>query len=170
MLKYLKNNFVLAALISLILVVFVYVERRNSDKKNNHKSIKDMVFWAKLFGACYALVLLVLLMKDKCPLSGGSCASKCVTSGGASASGGGSVSQPSSSRFSLSSLKNKFSSPKAPWSPPANNVSSAVPQNVTPSVPATTSFSTPSAASNVGTGSELKVIDLNNVNISDPDF
>jgi hypothetical protein len=168
MLKYLKNNFVLAALISVILVVFVYVERRNSDKKNNHKSIKDMVFWAKLFGASYALVLLVLLMKDKCPLSGGSCASKCVTSGGAS--GSVSASQPSSSRFSLSSLKNKFSSPKAPWSSPANNVSSATPQNVAPTVSATTSFSTPSAPSNVGTGSELKVIDLNNVNISDPDF
>ena len=62
MLKILGNNFALAAVVSLILVLVVFIERRNSDKKNNTKSIKDWVFWARLYGASYLLVLLVQLV------------------------------------------------------------------------------------------------------------
>ena len=65
MLKLLGNNFILSGVIALILVIVVFVERRNSDKKNNHKSIKDWVFWGKLFGVSYLLVLLVLLMNTR---------------------------------------------------------------------------------------------------------
>ena len=154
MLKYLGNNFVLSGVISLVLVIAVYVERRNSDKKTGQKSIKDLVFWAKLFGIGYVLVLAVLLMKDKCPISGGCSGGSC---------------------FSLGSLKNKLggASSSAPWSgggaalstsasvPPATNVvKSAVGAPAVPQVKA------PASVSDSG----LKVIDLNNVNIGDPDF
>jgi hypothetical protein len=157
MLKYLGNNFVLAGVISLVLVIAVYIERRTSDKKNGHQSIKDWVFWAKLFGIGYVLVLVVLLMKDKCPLSGGSCSN-----------GSGSCG------FSLSSLKNKLPSASAPWgsssgggsSNAATSVSSpevsVPPMNVRPQVQA------PVVSKPADPG--LKVIDLNNVNIGDPDF
>lgn len=153
MLKYLGNNFVLSGVISLVLVIAVYVERRNSDKKTGQKSIKDLVFWAKLFGIGYVLVLAVLLMKDKCPISGGCSGGSC---------------------FSLGSLKNKLggASSSAPWSgegaafsasasvPAATNVVKAVGASAVPKVQA------PASVSDSG----LKVIDLNNVNIGDPDF
>ena len=153
MLKYLGNNFVLSGVISLVLVIAVYVERRNSDKKTGQKSIKDLVFWAKLFGIGYVLVLAVLLMKDKCPLSGGCSGGSC---------------------FSLGSLKNKLGggASSAPWSgegaalsasasvPATTNVVKAVGAQAVPQVQA------PASVSDSG----LKVIDLNNVNIGDPDF
>ena len=155
MLKYLGNNFVLSGVISLVLVIAVYVERRNSDKKTGQKSIKDFVFWAKLFGIGYVLVLAVLLMKDKCPLSGGCSGGSC---------------------FSLGSLKNKLggASSSAPWSGGGAALSASA------SVPAATNVvksgvgaaqtvpqvQAPASVSDSG----LKVIDLNNVNIGDPDF
>lgn len=152
MLKYLGNNFVLSGVIALILVIAVYIERRTSDKKNGHQSIKDFVFWGKLFGIGYILVLGVLLMKDKCPLSRG-CSSESGSCG-----------------FSLSSLKNKLSkSSPAPWSSSggggSSNPSASVGQ---PQV----SMSAPVQAPSVTRASDsgLKVIDLNNVNIGDPDF
>ena len=158
MLKYLGNNFVLAGVIALVLVITVYIERRTSDKKNGHQSIKDWVFWAKLFGIGYLLVLVVLLMKDKCPLSGGNCSSDSGSCG-----------------FSLSSLKSKLPSASAPWgsSSGGGGTSNAVtgvasadvsvpPMNVRPPVQA------PVVSKPADPG--LKVIDLNNVNIGDPDF
>ena len=153
MLKYLGNNFVLSGVIALILVIAVYIERRTSDKKNGQQSIKDFVFWAKLFGIGYVLVLVVLLMKDKCPLSGG-CSSESGSCG-----------------FSLGSLKNKF--PKtASWSGSggggSSNPSDGVASVVSPQVSTRIPVQAPTAARTSDSG--LKVIDLNNVNIGDPDF
>lgn len=160
MLKILGNNFALAAVVSLILVLVVFIERRNSDKKNNTKSIKDWVFWARLYGASYLLVLLVLFMKDRCP----------ITSGGA---GSGSCGGNSCSMFG--SLKSRFYKPSVGGGSGSNVGASA-----TASAPATTVTSSRSApwskpaqvaqpAAQVPS-SDLRVIDLNNVNISDPDF
>ena len=151
MLKLLGNNFVLSGVVALILVIVVYIERRNSDKKNNHKSIKDWVFWGKLFGVSYLLVLIVLLMKDKCPLSGGSC-------GGESGK---------SCMMSFSSLKNKFSRTAAPSKPVVSGGS----VGNTGAVANTSSVSSvPSGNVSNSGNSDLRVIDLNNVHIGDPDF
>ena len=152
MLKLLGNNFVLAGVVALILVIIVFVERRSSDKKNNTKSIKDWVFWGKLFVAGYLLVLLVLFMKDRCPISGGSanCEGK------------------SCSMFG--SLKSKFYKPLSGGAPAvapsvaAPTVAAPVKQAVVPRVAA------PAAVAPQSSGSDLRVIDLNNVNIGDPDF
>ena len=159
MLKILGNNFALAAVVSLILVLVVFIERRNSDKKNNTKSIKDWIFWARLYGASYLLVLLVLFMKDRCPITGG-------------ASGGGSCSGNSCSM--LGSLKSRFYKPSvggasssASASAPAPAVASGkpAPWNNTAQAAPKVVQAAPQPAS-----SDLRVIDLNNVNISDPDF
>ena len=162
MLKILGNNFALAAVVSLILVLVVFIERRNSDKKNNTKSIKDWVFWARLYGASYLLVLLVLFMKDRCPItSGGAVSGSC---------GGNSCSM-------LGSLKSRFYKPSVGG---ASGSASNVGASVSASTPANTVTSSKSApwskpaqvaqpASQVPS-SDLRVIDLNNVNISDPDF
>ena len=160
MLKILGNNFALAAIVSLILVLVVFIERRNTDKKNNTKSIKDWVFWARLYGASYLLVLLVLFMKDRCPITrGASCSGNSCSMlgslksrfykpsvGGASASSSTGVSAPA---VAVSTTPKVASTPSAPWS----NVAQAAPQ-----------------VSQAAPSSELSVIDLNNVNISDPDF
>ena len=157
MLKILGNNFALAAVVSLILVLVVFIERRNSDKKNNTKSIKDWIFWARLYGASYLLVLLVLFMKDRCP----------ITRGGA-----GSASCSGNSCSMLESLKSRFYKPSVGGASAPAVVS-------TPKVANTQSApwsSAPQAApqvaqvANAAPSSELRVIDLNNVNISDPDF
>lgn len=151
MLKILGNNFVLSGVVALILVIIVFVERRNSDKKNNHKSIKDWVFWGKLFGASYVLVLLVLLMKDKCPISGGGNSGSCE---GNNCSFFGSL----KSKFSKPSLPVQSAKPSAFVAPTVKTgVVSGGNQNVVSAAPASS-------------GSELRVIDLNNVNIGDPDF
>ena len=151
MLKLLGNNFVLAGVVALILVIIVFIERRSSDKKNNTKSIKDWVFWGKLFAAGYLLVLLVLFMKDRCPISGGS---------GANCEG------KSCSMFG--SLKSKFYKPLSGGAPSvaAPTVAAPVKQAVVPrvAVPAAAAVAPQSS------GSDLRVIDLNNVNIGDPDF
>ena len=151
MLKLLGNNFVLAGVVALILVIIVFIERRSSDKKNNTKSIKDWVFWGKLFAAGYVLVLLVLFMKDRCPISGGS---------GANCEG------KSCSMFG--SLKSKFYKPLSGGAPSvaAPTVAAPVKQAVVPrvAVPAAAAVAPQSS------GSDLRVIDLNNVNIGDPDF
>ncbi len=158
MLKILGNNFALAAVVSLILVLVVFIERRNSDKKNNTKSIKDWVFWARLFGASYLLVLLVLFMKDRCPItSGSSCSGNSCSMfgslksrfykpsvGGASGNTTTGVSAPA-----VATTPKVSNTPSAPWS----NVTQAAPQ-----------------VAQAAPSSELRVIDLNNVNISDPDF
>ena len=156
MFKYLGNNFVLAGVIALILVIAVYIERRTSDKKNGHQSIKDFVFWAKLFVIGYVLVLVVLLMKDKCPLSGGGCPSNSGSCG-----------------FSLGAIKNKLSGASAPWgsgggggSAPVASVSSAGASASVGSASAPVQAPVVKKAPDAG----LKVIDLNNVNIGDPDF
>ena len=148
MLKLLGNNFILSGVIALILVIVVFVERRNSDKKNNHKSIKDWVFWGKLFGVSYLLVLLVLLMKDKCPLSGGSCSGE----------------SGKSCMMSLSSLKNKFSRSSAPSKPAVTSGGVVATTNNVSSVPSN------NLSGGSSGNSDLRVIDLNNVNIGDPDF
>ena len=151
MLKLLGNNFVLAGVVALILVIIVFIERRSSDKKNNTKSIKDWVFWGKLFAAGYVLVLLVLFMKDRCPISGAS---------GANCEG------KSCSMFG--SLKSKFYKPLSGGAPSvaAPTVAAPVKQAVVPrvAVPAAAAVAPQSS------GSDLRVIDLNNVNIGDPDF
>lgn len=151
MLKLLGNNFVLAGVVALILVIIVFIERRSSDKKNNTKSIKDWVFWGKLFAAGYLLVLLVLIMKDRCPISGGS---------GANCEG------KSCSMFG--SLKSKFYKPLSGGAPSVASPTVAAPvkQAVVPrvAVPAAAAVAPQSS------GSDLRVIDLNNVNIGDPDF
>ena len=151
MLKLLGNNFVLAGVVALILVIIVFIERRSSDKKNNTKSIKDWVFWGKLFAAGYLLVLLVLFMKDRCPISGAS---------GANCEG------KSCSMFG--SLKSKFYKPLSGGAPSvaAPTVAAPVKQAVVPrvAVPAAAAVAPQSS------GSDLRVIDLNNVNIGDPDF
>ena len=151
MLKLLGNNFVLAGVVALILVIIVFIERRSSDKKNNTKSIKDWVFWGKLFAAGYVLVLLVLFMKDRCPISGAS---------GANCEG------KSCSMFG--SLKSKFYRPLSGGAPSvaAPTVAAPVKQAVVPrvAVPAAAAVAPQSS------GSDLRVIDLNNVNIGDPDF
>ena len=157
MLKLLGNNFVLAGVVAFILVIIVFIERRNSDKTNNTKSIKDWVFWGKLFAAGYLLVLLVLFMKDRCPISGGS---------GANCEG------KSCSMFG--SLKSKFykplsgGAPSAAPSVAAPSVAAPVKQAVVPrvAVPAAAA----AAVAPQSSGSDLRVIDLNNVNIGDPDF
>ena len=162
MLKILGNNFALAAVVSLILVLVVFIERRNSDKKNNTKSIKDWIFWARLFGASYLLVLLVLFMKDRCPITGGS-------------SGTGSCSGKSCSM--LGSLKSRFYKPSVGGaiastssvntSAPASAVSNTVSAPWSNQVQAAAAAP---AVTQAAPSSELRVIDLNNVNISDPDF
>ena len=158
MLKILGNNFALAAVVSLVLVLVVFIERRNTDKKNNTKSIKDWVFWARLYGASYLLVLLVLFMKDRCPITGG---------------GTGSASCSGNSCSMLGSLKSRFYKPtvggaNAPASAPA--VASA-PKVATPqSAPWSSVTQSAPQVANTAPSSDLRVIDLNNVNISDPDF
>ena len=158
MFKYLGNNFVLAGVIALILVIAVYIERRTSDKKNGHQSIKDFVFWAKLFGIGYVLVLVVLLMKDKCPLSGGGCPSNSGSCG-----------------FSLGSIKNKLSGASAPWGSASGGGAGSAPVASASSAGASASVVSASAPVQApvvtkAPDSGLKVIDLNNVNIGDPDF
>jgi hypothetical protein len=149
MLKLLGNNFVLAGVVALILVIIVFIERKRSDKKNNTKSIKDWVFWGKLFAAGYVLVLLVLFMKDRCPISGAS---------GANCEG------KSCSMFG--SLKSKFYKPLSGGAAAAPTIAAPVKQAVVPrvAVPAAAAVAPQSS------GSDLRVIDLNNVNIGDPDF
>ena len=159
MLKLLGNNFALAGVVSFILVLVVFIERRNSDKKNNTKSIKDWVFWGKLYSASYLLVLLVLFMKDRCPITGGG-------SGGASCTG--------NSCSMLGSLKSRFYKPAVGGastsvgaSAPASGSAASAPWSN--SVKATPKVAQAPAQAQA-TSSELRVIDLNNVNIGDPDF
>lgn len=152
MLKILGNNFALAAVVSLILVLVVFIERRNSDKKNNTKSIKDWIFWARLYGASYLLVLLVLFMKDRCPITGGSSCS------------GNSCSM-------LGSLKSRFYKPSVGGaSAPAVSVPTAPKVASTQSAPWSNLAQSAPQVSQAAPSSDLRVIDLNNVNISDPDF
>tara|TARA_Y100000389_G_C17406722_1_gene488498 strand:+ start:149 stop:667 length:519 start_codon:yes stop_codon:yes gene_type:complete len=156
MLKILGNNFALAAVVSLILVLVVFIERRNSDKKNNTKSIKDWIFWARLYSASYLLVLLVLFMKDRCPITGG---------------GAGSASCSGNSCSMLGSLKSRFYKPSGGGaSAPAVAVSTAPKVASTPSAPWSSAVQAAPQVSQAAPSSDLRVIDLNNVNISDPDF
>ena len=156
MLKILGNNFALAAVVSLVLVLVVFIERRNTDKKNNTKSIKDWIFWARLYGASYLLVLLVLFMKDRCPITGG---------------GAGSASCSGNSCSMFGSLKSRFYKPTVGGASASAPALSSAPKVATPqSAPwSSVTQATPQVA-NAAPSSDLRVIDLNNVNISDPDF
>ena len=156
MLKILGNNFALAAVVSLVLVLVVFIERRNTDKKNNTKSIKDWIFWARLYGASYLLVLLVLFMKDRCPITGG---------------GAGSASCSGNSCSMFGSLKSRFYKPTVGGASASAPAVSSAPKVAPPqSAPwSSVTQATPQVA-NAAPSSDLRVIDLNNVNISDPDF
>lgn len=69
MIKYLKNNFILSALLAIVITIFVYLQKRSDDDRNNKEgsnNIKsNVMFYAKLFIVVYGLVLLVLLFKTK---------------------------------------------------------------------------------------------------------
>ena len=69
MLNYLKNNFVLSAILALLITIFVYIQKRMDDDRSNKENSSNMknnvLFYAKLFIVVYALSLLVLLFKTK---------------------------------------------------------------------------------------------------------
>ena len=69
MLHYLTNNFILSALLALLVTIFVYLQKRLEDDKDNKTNPKNMksnvLFYAKLFIVVYGLALVVLLFKTK---------------------------------------------------------------------------------------------------------
>jgi hypothetical protein len=69
MLHYLTNNFILSAILSVLVTIFVYLQKRledDKDNKNNPKNMKsNVLFYAKLFIVVYGLALVVLLFKTK---------------------------------------------------------------------------------------------------------
>ena len=58
MLSLLKNNFVISALVSLAVLVYVFLQNR----KKEHESY-GMLFYLRLFALCFILVLVVLYFK-----------------------------------------------------------------------------------------------------------
>ena len=60
MLKYLENNYVLSLLVSIIVVVFVYVDRKGSNKEKLH-----LASYGKLFATVFVSVLLALFYKTR---------------------------------------------------------------------------------------------------------
>jgi len=69
MLHYLTNNFILSAFLAVLVTIFVYLQKRledDKDNKNNPKNMKsNVLFYAKLFIVVYGLALVVLLFKTK---------------------------------------------------------------------------------------------------------
>ena len=59
MLKYLSNNFVLAAIMSLAITIFVY---SNNRKRESHPTY---MFYLRLFAVSYGSILSVLYIKTK---------------------------------------------------------------------------------------------------------
>jgi hypothetical protein len=60
MLKYLENNYVLSLLVSIIVVIFVYVDRKRSNKEKLH-----LASYGKLLATVFVLVLLALFYKTR---------------------------------------------------------------------------------------------------------
>ena len=60
MLKYLENNYVLSLLVSIIVVIFVYVDRKRSNKEKLH-----LASYGKLFATVFVSVLLALSYSSK---------------------------------------------------------------------------------------------------------
>lgn len=69
MLNYITNNFILAAILSLLVTIFVYFQKRLEDDKNNKDNPKkitsNVLFYGKLFVIVYLLTLTLLLFKTK---------------------------------------------------------------------------------------------------------
>lgn len=60
MLKYLENNYVLSFIVSIIVVIFVYVDRNRSNKEKLH-----LASYGKLLATVFVLVLLALFYKTR---------------------------------------------------------------------------------------------------------
>ena len=133
MLKYLENNYVLSFLVSILVVVFVYFDRKKTNKEKLH-----LASYGKLFASVFVLVLLALFYKTKDYSLPYNLKGQCVK---APWSGGGptQVVGPTQS----------FGGPTQSFSNP------------------TTSFSGPNP---VGSGLVIKELNLNEVNINDPQF
>ena len=59
MLQYLTNNFVLSAIISLAITIFVYSNNRKRESQPTY------MFYARLFGVSYVSMLCILYIKTK---------------------------------------------------------------------------------------------------------
>lgn len=149
MLNYLKNNFILSALLAIVITIFVYIQKRLDDDRNNKNGStqvqSNVLFYAKLFIVVYGLVLIVLLFKTRdytlpFKLKGGSC------------------------------------SVSAPWKEHCSSVSSSSTvqgggsSNVVSSNTSPTPSVTPPKPVSTSAGTLVEELNLNEVNIGEPNF